>query len=170
MATANRSHTRKLDKCQDTNDTPRPMYRPSKRPPKGAWSRHLQEQRRVRDLSAVEAFELVFERIGWSRKSRTAYVAIDSGDRQPKGIEVTVLGAEFGWPSAADAEPEPVGETDALVAALREQTAAIDRLVSRLDAMAMPAIRAGVADALREAGLGRAIEASQGAQPSGHQL
>jgi hypothetical protein len=146
------------------------MYRPSKRPPKGAWSRHLQEQRRVRDLSAVEAFELVFERIGWSRKSRTAYVAIDSGDRQPKGNEVTVLGAEFGWPSAADAEPEAVGETDALVAALREQTAAIDRLVSRLDAMAMPAIRAGVADALREAGLGRAAEASQGAQPSGHQL
>lgn len=143
-------------------------YRPPSKPPRGAWARHLHEQRAARDLSQTQAFELVFERIGWSAKSRTAYVAIDMGDRQPKGNEVTVLGAEFGWPSAEDAEPE-AGETDALVAALKEQTAAIDRLVSRLDAMAMPAIRAGVAEALREAGLARAIEASHAAQPSGHQ-
>lgn len=74
------------------------MYRPSKKPPKGVWSRHLQEQRRLRDISAVVAFELVYERIGWSPKSRSAYVAIDSGDRQPKPEEARVLAEEFGWP------------------------------------------------------------------------
>ena len=46
----------------------------------------------------TQAFEAVFERIGWSAKSRTAYVAIDMGERLPKPDEATVLGAEFGWP------------------------------------------------------------------------
>lgn len=114
------------------------MYRPSKRPPRGAWARHLQEQRRLRDLSAVEAFELVYERIGWSRKSRTAYVAIDSGDRQPKDNEVTVLGAEFGWPTAEDADPEPadsaayLARIDALVEQLAEDRAVIRSLIALL--------------------------------------
>lgn len=140
------------------------MYRPSKRPPRGAWARHLQARRAERDLSAVEAFELVYERIGWSPKSRTAYVAIDSGDRQPKGIEVTVLGAEFGWPSAEDADPD-VADTASLIAALGEQTRAIDRLIERLDSLASSAIRAEVADLVRE--LGPAFGAPPAGSPPG---
>lgn len=128
------------------------MYRPLSRPPKGAWARHLQAQRERRDLSQVEAFELVSERIGWAPKSRTAYAAIDKGDRQPRGIEVTVLGAEFGWPSAEDADPE-VADQATLIAALAAQTAAINRLVDRLESLAPIAIRQGVAAELRAAGL-----------------
>lgn len=100
------------------------MYRPSKRPPKGVWARHLQEQRRLRDLSAVEAFELVYERIGWSPKSRTAYVAIDAGDRQPKGHEITVLGAEFGWPTET-AETEEIPDLATALSDLARELAAI---------------------------------------------
>jgi hypothetical protein len=74
------------------------MYRPTKREPRGRWARHLQEQRRLRDLSVVQAFELIQERIGWSPKSRTAYGAIDIGDRQPKPSEAAILAEEFGWP------------------------------------------------------------------------
>lgn len=110
------------------------MYRPLKRPPKGAWSRHLQEQRRLRDLSVVEAFELVYERIGWSRKSRTAFAAIDSGERQPKDNEITVLGAEFGWPTGP-AEDPPAPDQGALIAALQAQTAAITALADQVKAL-----------------------------------
>lgn len=83
-------------------------YRPPSKPPKGAWARHLHEQRRLRDLSQTQAFELIYERVGWSPKSRTAYVAIDMGERAPRGDEVTVLGAEFGWPPDPLDEPEDV--------------------------------------------------------------
>jgi len=145
------------------------MYRPSKRPPRGAWARHLQAERERRDLSAVAAFELVYERIGWSPKSRTAYVSIDQGDRQPKGIEVTVLGEEFGWPSAEDADPE-VTDQAALIKALTAQTEAINRLVDRLESLASQAIRDGVADELRAVGLAPASGGSPVATPPGPQL
>lgn len=90
-------------------------YRPSKFPPKGAWARHLHEQRRARDLSQTQAFEFVYERVGWSPKSRTAYVAIDMGDRQPKDGEAAVLAAEFGWPPEPQTADEPPPDTAALV-------------------------------------------------------
>jgi hypothetical protein len=155
MATAKGSHARILDSCHDTVSTKRTVYRPSKRPPKGAWARHLQEQRRLRDLSAVEAFERVHERIGWSPKSRTAYVAIDSGDRQPRGIEVTVLGEEFGWPpDPLDAEPsEDATMAAALLAvmgelrAVREERAAVaarlEQMEAVLDGLVERAMRGG---------------------------
>lgn len=80
-------------------------YRPPSTPPQGAWARHLHEQRKARDLSATQAFELVYERAGWSRKSRAAYVSIDSGPNPPKEQRVIdALVAEFGWP------PEPATE------------------------------------------------------------
>jgi hypothetical protein len=143
------------------------MYRPLSKPPKGAWARHLQKRREERDLSQTQAFELVCERIGWSRHSRTAYTAIDNGDRQPKGIEVTVLGAEFGWPpDPQDAEDAPPDQA-ALIKALAAQTEAINRLVDRLESLASTAIRAGVADELRAAGLALATGASPVVPPPG---
>lgn len=146
-----------------------PVYRPSTTKPKGAWSRHLDEQRRLRDLSQTQAFELVYERIGWSRKSRTAYVAIDKGERQPKPDEATVLAAEFGWPPDQD-EPAPAQGESALIAALGAQTTAINRLIERLDLLASSAIRDGVLDALREAGLDPDAGASPSSPPDGPSL
>jgi len=113
-------------------------YRPSKREPKGTWARHLHAQRKARDLSAVAAFELVYQRIGWSPKSRTAYVAIDMGDRPPKPEEATVLGAEFGWPP----DPQDIEEDTTLAAALtalaaelRESRLAREAIEARLRAV-----------------------------------
>jgi hypothetical protein len=101
-------------------------------------------------LSAVAAFELVYERIGWSPKSRTAYVAIDSGDRQPKGDEITVLGAEFGWPPDPEiVEVSVPPDQTALVAALQAQTKAINALVERMDTFVGP-LGDVVADLLRD--------------------
>jgi hypothetical protein len=109
-------------------------YRPSKHDPKGTWARHLHAQRKARDLSQVAAFELVYERIGWSPKSRTAYGAIDMGLRAPKPDEATVLAAEFGWPPDP-VDAEPTDDVPALVAAIRAQTDAITALVGRLDVL-----------------------------------
>jgi transcriptional regulator with XRE-family HTH domain len=52
------------------------------------------------------------------------------------------------WERLPEAAP---GVGDPLVSALGDQTAAINRLVDRLDSLASGAIRDGVADALREA-------------------
>lgn len=108
-------------------------YRPPSKQPRGAWARHLHEQRRLRDLSQTQAFELVYERVGWSAKSRTAYVAIDMGERQPKGNEATVLGAEFGWPNE-EALTEPATDGD-VAAALLVQAVAIEHQAAAIAAL-----------------------------------
>ena len=139
----------------------RGVYRPSTSKPNGAWSRHLDEQRRLRDLSQTQAFELVYERVGWSPKSRTAYVAIDKGERQPKPHEAAVLADEFGWPTESG-EPVTVAPPDDLAAAIRALTAELrdareerealrverasvlarlDRLDAILDVLAPPTMR-----------------------------
>lgn len=105
------------------------MYRPPNRPPKGAWATHLHAIRRERDLSQVQAFELVQEGLGLSPKSRAVYIAIDMGDRQPKPEEAEYLASVFGWPSAAT---EPTESGDPLVAALTRQSEAIEALVALL--------------------------------------
>lgn len=95
-------------------------YRPPSTPPRGAWALHLHRIRQERDLSATQAFELVYERVGWSPKSRAAFVAIDQGRSQPSPEIAAVLAAEFGWPP----EPGEVVETnDPLAAAILELTA-----------------------------------------------
>lgn len=139
-------------------------YRPPSHQPRGAWARHLHEQRRLRDLSQTQAFELVYERVGWSSKSRTAYVAIDMGERQPKEHEAAVLGAEFGWPAEQDASETPPGIPE-LVAALAAQTTAINALVERLGSMAGDSIASAVRQAVVEAGLLQGDGDSPGAQP-----
>ena len=114
------------------------MYRPPKDEPKGRWARHLHEQRRLRDLSQMQAFELVYERMEWSPKSRASYVAIDMGTRQPSPAEATILGAEFGWP------PDPEVNDDlqdatlasallAIAAELREARQERSAVAQRLD-------------------------------------
>lgn len=111
------------------------MYRPPTRPPTGTWAVHLHDQRRRRDLSQTQAFELVRDPMGLSPKSRATYIALDMGDRQPREDEAAVLAAEFGWP------PEPTSEAagaiesgDDLGSAIRSQTEAIAALVAELQA------------------------------------
>lgn len=131
-------------------------YRPPSKQPRGAWARHLHEQRRLRDLSQTQAFELVYERIGWSRKSRTAYVAIDMGERQPRPEEATVLGAEFGWPPDPEIsdDPEDAGLASALLAlagelrAAREERAAVTQRLDQMEAV----LDGLVAQAMQDAG------------------
>jgi len=110
------------------------MYRPPIRPPVGAWANHLHSQRIDRRLSQTQAFELVRERLSLSPKSRAVYVALDMGDRQPRPEEAAVLASEFGWPPEGTSAPTGATESgDPLVAALRDQTAAIERLVALLE-------------------------------------
>lgn len=107
-----------------------PMYRPPSRAPKGAWANHLHAIRRERDLSQTQAFELVYEGLGISPKSRAVYLAIDMGDRQPSKTEAEYLASVFGWPSEA---VEPPVTPDTLAAAINRQAAALEALVARLD-------------------------------------
>jgi hypothetical protein len=136
------------------------VYRPPSSQPRGAWARHLHEQRRSRDLSATQAFELVYERIGWSAKSRTAYVAIDSGDRQPKENEAAVLAEEFGWPPEPDSAPvEDVTLAAAILALTDELRAAREEravMASRL--MALEAVVDGLVGQAMKDGEGRSAQ------------
>jgi hypothetical protein len=130
------------------------MYRPPKDEPKGRWARHLHEQRRLRDLSQMQAFELLFERMSWSPKSRASYVAIDMGTRQPSPSESTILGAEFGWPPDPEIndELEDPSLATALVAlagelrASREErvslAARLEKMEAVLDGLVQQAMRA----------------------------
>jgi hypothetical protein len=117
---------------------PSVSYRPPSHQPRGAWARHLHEQRKLRDLSQTQAFELVYERVGWSAKSRTAYVAIDMGERQPKENEAAVLGEEFGWPAEEGTpteEPTLAAAITALVAELQASRLERESMESRLRAV-----------------------------------
>lgn len=111
----------------------RRVYRPPARAPRGAWATHLHSQRRERDLSQTQAFELVAVGLGLSPKSRAVYAAIDMGDRQPRAEEAEYLASVFGWPPEGTADASGATETpDALVSALQAQTAAINALVAEL--------------------------------------
>lgn len=78
--------------------------------------------RRDRDLSQTQAFELVYEALHLSPKSRASYIAIDMGDRQPEEAEAAVLAEEFGWPEETDEADQPA-DLAALVVALTALTA-----------------------------------------------
>lgn len=100
------------------------MYRPPSRPPKGAWARHLHQRRRERNLSQAQAFELVFEGLKLSKRSRAVYAAIDMGDRQPRADEAEYLASVFGWPPEDDVPSAGSGDgissdSAALIAAIR---------------------------------------------------
>lgn len=125
------------------------MYRPPSRSPRGAWARHIHEKRRDRGLSQSAAFELLYEGLGLSPRSRSAYLAIDMGDRQPNEREAAYLASVFGWPSTD--VPEAAGATESnevLVAAIDRQTAMLERLLMALTGPAsngsVPTKRSGI--------------------------
>lgn len=93
--------------------------------------------------------------------------------RNPHPDNVEGLERIFGTRSPDYMDGAAGGDTLAassdLLAALANQTAAIDRLIVRLDSLASQAIRDGVLDALREAGLGPDDGASPDEPPPGSQ-
>jgi hypothetical protein len=112
------------------------VYRPLSRPPRGAWARHLQAQRKARDLSQQQAFELVYQRAGWGPRSRASYVRIDEGLTQPSESVAQVLAAAFGWPEedvVAEEEIDLIGVLNRQAAATERQAAAFDHLAKAIE-------------------------------------
>lgn len=113
-------------------------YRASKTEPATRWARHLDAVLRKRDWSRVRMFEEVGPAMGLGAKSRSAFLPLLE-DREPDAPQAAVLRAHFGEPPEAD-EPAPT-ETQAmssnadLVAAIREQTAAINAQTQMLQAV-----------------------------------
>lgn len=127
--------------------------------PTTAWARFLVRERLAAGLIQDDVFAAVREAMGWGEESRSAYINLEhgplKGGREPDAAEQEILSAFFGGrrPEASDVAPEPRGERDMLIDALAAQTAAINRLVDKLDSLVQGSIRAGVMDALRAAGV-----------------
>lgn len=81
-------------------------YRPPSSAPTGAWARHIHAVRRERGWSQTRGFEKARENgLPLGERSRSAYIAIDMGERQPTPAEVPALIATYGAPSE---EPEQI--------------------------------------------------------------
>lgn len=133
--------------------------------PTTPWALFLLRERLAAGKTADEVFADVREAMSWGEESRSAYLNLEhgpmKGGREPNPDEQSVLSAYYGGrrpePVVVD---EPTSERDELIAALASQTEAINRLVDKLDSLASDAIRSGVMDALREAGLAQGGGAS----------
>lgn len=106
-----------------------PGYRPPSTEPKGRWARHIHAYRKAHGINATRAFELWHEGLGLAAKSRTAYLAIDKGERQPTGPEAEYLASQIGWPEEDEEEADPTHSGEAGLAK------AISLLVDELQAM-----------------------------------
>ncbi len=127
--------------------------------PTTEWARFLVAERLAAGKTQDEVFADIREQMEWRPGSRSAYINLEHGPtlggRDPDKDEQRILSAHYGGRKPTpETQPEtPLTERDELVKALREQTAAINQLVTKLDSLASTAIRAGVMDALREAGV-----------------
>lgn len=143
-----------------------PGYRPPSSDPRGRWAKHIHAVRKARGWNQTRAFEEWHVGLGLAPKSRTAYLNLDMGKRQPKPHEEAYLVSQIGPPPDEEPAFEPApSDMAALVAALERQTEAINQLVGQLDLLASQAIREGVADALREAAEARGVGGSLLAPP-----
>lgn len=111
-------------------------YRPPSSAPVGAWATHIHAKRRERGWSQTRGFEVAREHgLPLSDRSRSAYIAIDMGKRQPTAAELPALIATYGKP-----EPVPeyndtgpaISEAGEIAAAIREQTAVIRELLDEI--------------------------------------
>jgi len=101
-------------------------YRPPSREPKGRWARHIHAVRKRDGWSQTAGFEAVQKAgLGLSEKSRSAYIAIDMGDRQPTPDEERVLLSVYGPPPEVE-EPAPVTDQAALIAVLTRVAEAME--------------------------------------------
>ena len=135
-------------------------YRPPSTEPRGKWARAIHRKRRADGLSQQAAFEVLAERLGFSLKSRAAYVALDMGTRQPTEAEAIVLADWLGGypddePMAASGHDTP--DVAALLARVDSLVGLVEKLVAQnarlMDDWTPPEdpIVARATDALREA-------------------
>jgi hypothetical protein len=125
-------------------------YRPPSREPQGRWARHIHAVRKERGWSQTYGFEQVREGLNLAAKSRTAYIPLDIGTREPTPEEGEVLASVYGWPSDEPPEPLEATETPAsdLAAAIRELVETIrSERAERLE------WERGVVASIREVGL-----------------
>jgi hypothetical protein len=146
VTTVTRSVRDGIDNCQDTGTMPdvgTSGYRPSKVEPNGRWARHIDARRREWDWSLTRGFEEVHEALGYSDKSRTAYRALDLGEREPTTKEAEALASVYGWPpegETAITEGSGAGLTSqpdlsVLVPIMERQAAAAERQADAIEAL-----------------------------------
>jgi hypothetical protein len=131
---------------------------PAQRGRIGNW---LVESRLSRGWDTQEKARSEIERLtGW-RIPQSVYAEWESGRRVPSDANLARLTEFYGGGES----PVMPDQQQALIAALRAQTEAINALVARLDSLAGEAVREGVADALREAGVARVVGGSPDVRP-----
>jgi transcriptional regulator with XRE-family HTH domain len=143
---------------------------PAQRGPFGRWLKQVREDRY--DTQAQAIAEL--RRLAGVAISPSEFAQWESGSRVPRDDNPKVARLYEFFGSRPTEALEPTQSGDQVAAALLIQAAALDRhteaitaLVSRLESLASDAIREGIADALREAGLGQGGEALPPEQPPG---
>lgn len=162
-----------------------PRYRPPSSEPRGKWARAIHAKRRAEQISQTAAFEVLGPRLGLGPKSRSAYIALDMGEREPSEAEANVLAEWLGsypveephtagtGPHTSDFVPAAyLDRIDKLVEQLALDRALIRDLVDELRLARAEA--AGYAAAVRELGTrgheapegGHVDEPPAGAQPS----
>ena len=107
-------------------------YRPPTNEPQGKWANAIHRKRRAEKISQTGAFELLGTRLGFGTKSRSAYIALDMGTRQPTEAEARVL-AEWlgGYPSDESPPVEATSEVSALTASISELVAMLRPIVDQ---------------------------------------
>jgi transcriptional regulator with XRE-family HTH domain len=102
-------------------------YRPPSTEPRGKWAIALHAKRKAEGLSQTEAFEILGPRLGLAPKSRSAYRAIDQGEREPRDDEAAILAEWLGyWPEDPAPVSTPAGATTVV---------GVDALLTRIDAL-----------------------------------
>lgn len=130
----------------------------------------MRDQRKSHGYSDARQLERALKEVGVPGLSYSVLAAMEGGSRdiRKRPDIITTLASFYDVPVPTEPTAEP--SRDLLIEALRDQTAAINALVNRLDLLASSAIRDGVADALREAGVLQAAAASQSEPPHAPRL
>ena len=111
-------------------------YRPPSNPPETKWAKHLDAVMRDRGWSRVRLFEEVGADLGYSDKSRSAFLKFLE-DREPDANQQAVLRRHFGEPPELPDMVSPPGDAHTgglapLIELLAAQTAAITSLVAEI--------------------------------------
>lgn len=98
---------------------------------RGKWGTFLVDQREARNWTQEEAFGKLRGGLGLGPKSRSAYVMLERGTREPAPAEQRFL-VDF-YRAEPVEPPAPTEGNAAMVAALNRQAAAMEALTARLE-------------------------------------
>lgn len=121
-------------------------YRPPSDQPRGQWARFLHARRKERGWSQTKAFDELYVGLKLSPKSRTSYINLDMGKRQPKPHEAAFLTDYFG--AAPDDAPEPVEATESPADLLQAVSVLLEEI--RAERRARVEWETGFLEAMRE--------------------